>query len=175
MGTYVYNHFQGNFNKVMDVDDGSEAETSLSVPRKLQSFSFSLFFHLLLHCQVSNQLLLLLLLLLRAVLLDNVQKKEGVLQRAPGVSLHILRDRVVHLHLDALHVEVAVHGSPVNISGLTGVLVTLNSFLLPFSWLLARHQHPLLLWRLLQNLPPRLQLVVRSSSTSTFALAASSE
>ena len=104
----------------MDVDDRSEAETSLSVPRKLQSFSFSLLFHLLLHCQVSNQLLLkdksiqlenifpssfqmcahlLLFLLLHAVLLDNVQKKEGVLQRAPGMSLHILRDRVVHLHL----------------------------------------------------------------------------
>merc|ERR1719432_39936 len=136
----------------MNIDAWSEAKTSLSVPRKLQSFS-SLLFHLLLHCQVSNQLLLLLLLLLHAVLLDNVQKKEGVLQRAPGMSLHILGDRVVHLHLDALHVEVAVHGSPVNISGLTGVLVPLNSFLLPFSWLLARHQHPLLLWRLLQNLP----------------------
>ena len=37
-------------------------------------------------------------------------------------------------YLDALHVEVAVHGSPVNISGLTGVLVTLNSFLLPWKY-----------------------------------------
>ena len=87
-----------------------------------------MFLHLLLHCQMPNQLLLkdksrikiglfecfhqvgkfismlfflhlFLLLLLHVVLLDNVQEEEGVLQGAPGVSLHILRNRVIHLHL----------------------------------------------------------------------------
>ena len=42
---------------------------------------------------------LLLFLLFHVCLLDNVQKEECVFQGAPGVSLHILRDRVVHLHL----------------------------------------------------------------------------
>ena len=42
---------------------------------------------------------LLLFLLFHVCLLDNVQKEECVFQGAPSVSLHILRDRVVHFHL----------------------------------------------------------------------------
>ena len=86
---------------------------SFGVPGQLQR-PLLLFLHLLLHRQVPDKFLLrikprhwvrnqhlylFLLLLLHVVLLDDVEEEEGVLQRTSRVSLHILRDRVVHFHL----------------------------------------------------------------------------
>ena len=54
---------------------------------------------LVLPCCFISTLYLLLFLLLHVRLLDDVQEQQCVLQGAPCVSFHILRDRVVHLHL----------------------------------------------------------------------------
>ena len=66
---------------------------------------------------------LLLLVLLLFLLPDHVQQQHGVLEGVAGVLLHLLRHGVVLLHLNALHLQVAVEGRPLALARLTGVLV----------------------------------------------------